>query len=94
VQYKVLVNLQLHKSAVGNRLDLKSRKVYPQVSRDEMRVQHDKFYHTLLTVFAYKAKVKEICVDCEHKHSTEIAKEIGEYIHELKICHDINGILI
>jgi hypothetical protein len=78
-----ILSIILHSSFNHCFKNAKNRLINP-LSRDEMRVQYDKFYHTLLTVFAYKAKVKEICIDCEHKHSTEIAKEIGEYIHELK----------
>ena len=32
----------------------------------------------------YKAKIKEICIDFEHKQKTEIAKEMVEATHELK----------
>ena len=31
-----------------------------------------------------RAKIKEICIDCEHKQKTEIAKEIVKATHELK----------
>lgn len=61
----------------------KNRSTNP-LSEDEMRFEYDKFYHSLLTVFAYKAKIKEICIDCEHKQTTQIAKEIVEAMHELK----------
>jgi thymidylate kinase len=36
------------------------------------------FYQNLQNVFAFKAKVKEICVDNENKTPTEVAQEIME----------------
>ena len=49
-------------------------------SSDKIDLSFNTFYQKLLTIFAYKSQVKEICINTE-QYKTE--KEIAEQIHRL-----------